>query len=411
MDEALLSDLLAREAASEKVPGAQLGLLKGSERVVLCAGSLRVDDSGPVTPSTAFHLGSITKSLTALVVMDAARRRVLDVDVPCAAQVEGLWEETPRSLMTQTTGRRDEFPNEGETLDAFIRRVDGHPRIHPPGRFSYCNAGWFVLDALLRKTSGATFEELARRALGPDTTFGMPRDGAHGHAAVPGRPLEPTSSDLAVTCSAAGGRWWATADQVLDYAALHLSDGAGRFHPDDVRALRVPRVAIPGRTVADGWGLGWAVWARGEHDAFGWMGYMAGHQSFLRCFPTQGAAVVLLTNSAGPMLGGCGGSAMFERLLPHVLAALDVPPLPPPDLASAGHSTESLAGIYDGVVVRAIGKDALWVDAAAWGDPAPARLTRIGGDTFAPNGDHPGALRTAFEDDLLYIGPFAGRRD
>ncbi len=83
MDVEGLHELLDHGIREWSVPGAQIGLRRGTEREVICAGVIGIDDATPVTPSTTFHAGSITKSLVGLVVLDAARRGQVDLDVSC----------------------------------------------------------------------------------------------------------------------------------------------------------------------------------------------------------------------------------------------------------------------------------------------------------------------------------------
>jgi CubicO group peptidase (beta-lactamase class C family) len=407
MDLQRMSDLLTEGCTSYSVPGAQLGLLKGGERLVACAGTRTVGADSPVVPETAFHAGSIAKSLAALVVVDAARRGELELDVPCDRQADGLWDDTPRALMAQTTGRPNVLPDLDEDIDAFVARVAAMPRVHPPGRFSYCNAGWSVLDVLLRERAGAGFEELvATRVLGDDASFGPPAGAAAGHVVAPREAPRPVPADYAAAASAAGSRWWATADQLLDYARLHLDDGAGRFEAENVRELRRPYAEVPGATVSDSWGLGWALWDRDRHRAFGWAGYTGGHRAYLRCFPDQDAAIVLLANSAGPLFGPPGGSALFDALLPDVLEVLGVPPLGSPPRA-AGRDLAALTGGY-GPLTLSLGADQkLVLDAVAFGQPEPLVLRRMSGDAFVVDGDPLGSMTFAVDDDLLYVGPFA----
>ena len=89
MDPTAVQALLESSMRKYAVPGAQLGLLRGSERLVVCAGTRDLRDDVPVNDATAFHAGSIAKALTGLVVLDAARRGDLALDEPCAAQGEG----------------------------------------------------------------------------------------------------------------------------------------------------------------------------------------------------------------------------------------------------------------------------------------------------------------------------------
>jgi CubicO group peptidase (beta-lactamase class C family) len=405
VDTRRLATMLEDGCTEWDVPGAQVGLLRGDDRAVLCAGTTALHDGEPVRTDHAFHAGSIAKSLVAVVVLDAARRGELDLDVGCDRQAPGLWTDTPRALLAQTTGRPNELPGLDEDPEAFVARIAAMPLVHPPGRFSYVNAGWVALDVLLRHRCGATFEELATaRVLGSAATFGMP-DGvaAPGHGAGPGQPCHPVPDVYGANASAAGSRWWATADQLLDYAALHL----GR---EDLAGLRRPHAAIPGATVADAWGLGWALWDRGEHRAFGWAGFTGGHRAFLRCFPDQDAALVVLTNCAGGLFGGPGGSALFDVLLPEALDVLGVPPLPAPTVGGPAHPTAELAGAFGPLRLEAVGEgedDGLVLHAAAFGAAEPVALRRLGGDAFVVDGEPPGATPVAGDGDLLYVGPMA----
>ena len=183
------------------------------------------------------------------------------------------------------------------------------------------------------------------------------------------------------------------------------------FHGDDVRELRRPHAVVPGATISDAWGLGWALWDRGEHTAFGWAGFTGGHRAYLRCFPTEDAAVVVLANSAGPLFGPPGGSALFDDLLPELLSMLGVPALG--DAVEAGPPTPAseLAGGFGPFTLTAEGDDDLVLDAAAFGEPAPILHRRLAGDTFVADGRPPGAMPIAVADDLLYLGPFAVPRN
>jgi len=387
------------------VPGAQLGLMRGAERVTACSG--RVASDGPeVTPATAFHAGSLAKALAGLVVLDAARKGKFDLEAPCSDHGPDLWSDSPRALLTQTSGRPNLLPDPDEGLAEFVRRAGAEPLVHAPGRFSYCNAGWCVLDLLLRRTTGVGFEESVRQTLG-DLTFDEPQGAAPGHLCLPGQDPVPVPSVYSRAAAAAGATWWATADQLLDFASLHLTDGGGVFDPEDVAAVRGPAAALPGATVFDAWGMGWATWDRGEHHAFGWAGFTGGHRAYLRCFPGEAAAVALVANGAGPLFGPPGGSAMFDSLLPDLLELLGVPPLQEPEYSAAPLPVADLAGDFGPAQVQADGERRLQLVAAPFGQLEPVSMERLGGNTFAVVGAPPGSTPIAFDDDLLYVGPFA----
>jgi CubicO group peptidase (beta-lactamase class C family) len=366
-----------------------------------------------VVPATKFHAGSIAKSLASLVIFDAAGAGELELRVPCSEQATGLWPDTPWELMAQTTGRPNVLPEVDEDLEEFVVRVGGMPRLHAPGTFSYCNSGWSVLDLLLRKRTGHTFETRARELLGTDLTFGAPPDGAHGHAIGADFTTLPAPPDYAEAASAAGARWWASTGELLDYARLHLDasrTGIGSVEAPDVLEMQRVHAAIPGATVADGWGLGWAVWDRGEHRAFGWAGYTGGHRAQLRCFPDQDALLVMVANAAGPLFGPPGGSAAFDRVFPEALEMLGVPPLPEPARDQFSGTVSDFAGDYGPITVEPSGRTALLLHAEAVGEQAPIRYRSVGGNAFCAEPARPGGLTIAFAGDLLYLGPMAFAR-
>lgn len=404
-----LQELLDEGCRQYAVPGAQVGLLQGADRVVLCSGVRTVEGADAVTPEIPFHAGSLAKSLVGLLVLDAARRGDLDLDVPCDQQAPGTWPDTPRAILSQVTGRPNLLPESDEELEPFVARVAEQPLVHSPGRFSYCNAGWPALDLLLRRCAGGSFEELAReRILGAGARFGTPAVRAHGHGVDDDYvPRLLVQHEFAPSAAAAGSRWWATADELLDLAALHLGDGQGRFAAADVRELHQPYAPIPGATMADAWGLGWAVWDRGDHHGYGWAGLTQGHRAYLRCFPDQQAAVVVLTNAAGSLFGPPGGSALFDVLLPDLLEAAGVPALPYPDFRDTPRPAAELAGSYGPVTLTALSPDTVNLDAAALGPAQPMLYVRWGGNTFIGQENLPGGMPVAVDENLLYVGPFA----
>lgn len=408
-----LGDRLTQLLTTYDVPGAQVGLLRRGERTVVCRGSSDLEGRHPAAPGTAFHAGSLAKSLTGLVVLDAARGGELDLDVPCRDQADAtsLWDDTPRALLTQTTGRANLLPDLDEDLADFVARVEALPRVHAPGRFSYGNAGWSVLDLLLHRRTGSGFEErattLLEEALGWRPDFGPPAGASLPHAVTSEGQVAQVPSDYSAAASAAGSRWWATADQLLDWAAFQLAPPDG-WQPL-VEELRRPAAPLPGSTVFDAWASGWAVWDRGAHRAFGWAGFTGGHRAYLRCFPEQHAALVVLVNAAGPLFGPPGGSALFDDLLPEVLDTLGVPPLAGPAVGATSRPTVALAGQYGPMAVTAVAgdEDLLEVDARFVGQRTPVTYRRHGGDLFDVAGAPPGSTPLSFDDDLAYLGPFA----
>jgi len=134
-----------------RIPGLALGIAKG-DRIVHLKGFGVADPSGrAVTPQTPFHIASISKSFTALAVMQLVEAGALDLDAPVqrylpafrVADPDAAARITVRQLMTQTSGfaRASEnvFLGGSDTsADALERRVRAQ---HAPAE----STGWFNL--------------------------------------------------------------------------------------------------------------------------------------------------------------------------------------------------------------------------------------------------------------------------
>jgi CubicO group peptidase (beta-lactamase class C family) len=103
--------LTARLRAA-RIPGFALGIVKG-DQIVYLKGYGRADSSGrPVTPQTPFLIGSITKSFTALAVMQLVEAGKVELDAPVqrylhwfrVADPQASTLITVRHLLNQTSG-------------------------------------------------------------------------------------------------------------------------------------------------------------------------------------------------------------------------------------------------------------------------------------------------------------------
>jgi len=193
-------------------PGADLS---GLAAVVYRAGEIRYEGyfghrfidptdakhSLPVTPATKFRVASISKTVTALAVMQLVERGLLDLDGD-VSDVLGWplrnprWPDTPittRMLLTHTSSLRDgetyTFPPTTTLAEVFQPHSpfyeDGAHfagwAVHAdraPGRFfSYCNLGFGVMGTLIERLSGERFDRYVDRfvlaPLGVDASFNV----------------------------------------------------------------------------------------------------------------------------------------------------------------------------------------------------------------------------------------------
>ena len=303
-----------------------LGIFRHGESVAAYSGVADVRTASPVTASTRFGIGSLTKSMvaSALAVLDAEHQLSLDDQV--AAHVP----ELRRSSWAATATLRDLLANrspvplraalefgfdahDGDDDQALARLVEEIAGEAPSGEhWSYANAGWCVLGRTIETVTGLAWEEAMPRLLAPaglcETTWTTSAiaDRAVGHDASSG-PTMPVEPLLCRAFSPAGATIASTLGDMLRYAAWHLADSV----PAPLREVHAD-VAIHGWF--DAWGLGLGRFDWGGAEVWGWDGVVNGQRSVLRLLPDRDGAVVVLSN-------GSAGRAAARSVLAEVVPA------------------------------------------------------------------------------------------
>lgn len=136
------------------------------------------------TPETRFAIGSVTKSFTALVIMQLVEQGKLDLDATIsdylpAYRLDTGSEITLRQLLTHTDGipnyTKDTYfwqSNENGvpyTTSEFIARFcSGDAEFVPGSQYRYGNAGYSILGAIIEKVTGKRYSEtVAQQVLQP----------------------------------------------------------------------------------------------------------------------------------------------------------------------------------------------------------------------------------------------------
>lgn len=228
-------------------------------------------------PETRFRIGSITKTFTAVLVLQARDAGLLDLDDPVSAHlpVPGHGELTVRRLLGHVSGlQREPFGDIWDTLavpslDETLANLERAERILPPGRrFHYSNLGFAVLGHLVAGKYGGTWAEvLADKVLaplklglslepGPEAATGYLVDAWSDHA----RP-EPRT-DLGGVAPAA--QLWGTASDLARWGSFlvdpaHLDPDGTVLAPDTLAEMRYPQSVRDERVWRAGFGLGLIV--------------------------------------------------------------------------------------------------------------------------------------------------------
>jgi CubicO group peptidase (beta-lactamase class C family) len=326
---------LAALARQYRVPGAQIVIHHGGETAAVEVGELELRTGRRVTPDTAFPAGSISKSFTATVAMILVADGDLELDAPVGdylPELPDLADQlTLRQLLSHTSGLASD-PETADASGASARRyVADHCRrrnlVLPPGSgFSYSNLGYIVVGRLIEATTGMTWceavESILLRPLGIDPAFvGAPqfppavRPIATGHSVNPvagrTRPVRQSLTPAeAPACALA-----LSAMDLVSLGLLHVGSGVpDLLPPTETDQMRRPVPAAEPFGLADGWGLGLALY---RHGTTGWVGHDGnadGTSCYFRVDPA-GGRVIAFTSNANT------GVAMWQAILAEAARA------------------------------------------------------------------------------------------
>ncbi|BCJ60802.1 serine hydrolase domain-containing protein [Micromonospora endophytica] len=405
-----LDRLVRQVQAQARVPAISAAVHRADRPLWTCTVGGTGNDTA-LDEQTRFRIGSVTKTFTAVLIMQCRDDGLLDLDDPLERHLDlpAHGELTVRRLLSHTAGlQREPYGDVWDTLrapdtDRLIAELVQAERVLPPGRrFHYSNLGMALLGRLVGRLRGGTWAEvLTDRVLtplgltattvepGPRAATGFLVDAYSDEA----HPEPPTDFDAV----GPAGQLWSTATDMARWAAFLADpvalDPTGRvLAPATLEEMRWPATVTDEALWVAGFGLGLILVPQGDrvlhvgHDGAmpGFLAGVYGRRGGEGTPAAFGAAV----------LGSSGTAAeLFE--LPHRLLAAavehdpaDIDPWRPGE--PAPEAVRGLLGRWWGEGFEYVFS---WHDgtlrARGAGDPAgkpPA--------VFAPVADRPDVFRT-----------------
>lgn len=186
--ESELSAMLARS----HTPGVGVAVARNGSVIYQAGfGMADLEQQVPVTDSTRFGIGSITKCLTSVAVFSLAEDGLLDVDAPLETYLPGFAHAgsglTIRHVLTHTSGLDDAFAGahywstESFTIQQAANLIQQDGLAFDPGSgFSYATGSFTLVGAAMERVAGSDFESIIEeRVLKPagmtSTTVNRPR--------------------------------------------------------------------------------------------------------------------------------------------------------------------------------------------------------------------------------------------
>jgi CubicO group peptidase (beta-lactamase class C family) len=366
------------EMRGARIPGIAIAIVEGGETVHATA--FGHDGHGnAVTPDTPFWIGSNTKSMTALAVMQLVEDGLVELDAPVqrylpefrVADAAASSQITVRHLLHQTSGlaRIDGLRAVTQTTDESLAVVVAGMRDlelnRPVGEsFEYANLNSVVLGLLVERMVGQHWHQVVQSSifdpLGMTRTFTSPelagRQGVTAnHRSAFGFPLRTEGRHIEGLASS--GYVYSTAHDMARYLAAYVDGGAagGRRVLSEAGVAAMLTLATNERTFplqsqrfTAGYGAGWFVGRFGVADDARWhQGSLPHFTAWTVLLPDTDQAVVVLMNAGNQFeFGGANGAwSRIPQGIVNLLRGADPP---------AGIAPARFFGVFDALVALAV---------------------------------------------------------
>ncbi|WP_068617662.1 serine hydrolase domain-containing protein [Paenibacillus tuaregi] len=296
------------------IPGASVGIVRGKTVLYTKGYGTAGPGQGPVTPQTPFVLGSTSKSVTAMAVMQLVDKKEIELNAPVQRYLPWfrLADETAsakitvRHLLEQTSGLStyegqvtlvsDDIP-----LQDFIRKMKDVPLAAPVGfKYQYCNLNYAILGGVVEAVSRQTFGDYVKEhifkplKMSHSTAYASEARAyglASGYQSVFGMVVPTFRKDR--VAGVPDGSLISSAEDMTHYLIAQMNGGRYKersvLPPDRVREMHQPYAYTGDQAY---YGMGWGITdKRVEHS-----GSTENTSSYLTMEGEYG--IVLLLNSA-----------------------------------------------------------------------------------------------------------------
>jgi CubicO group peptidase (beta-lactamase class C family) len=295
----------------DKVPGLSVGFLKDGVVWVEGFGYSDLENSVPAKPESAYRLASITKTITAMAILQLVEGGKIDLDVEVQRYVpyfpKKKWPITVRQLLGHIGGisHYNNYDIEGHikthknTREA-IAIFQDFPLVAEPGtRYNYSSYGYNLLGAVIEGASGQPYGDYIKRhifdPLGMtssrlDDPVDIIPNRVRGYRLVEGEIKNSEYVDI--SSRFAGGGTRSTVVDLLKYA-IGIEDRK-LLQDETYRQMFTPMILKNGKHTS--YGMGWNIRPMNGHFRIHHGGSQAETKTFLLILPTERFALAIASN-------------------------------------------------------------------------------------------------------------------
>ena len=310
------------EMDAQRIPGLALGIVHG-DRIVHVQGFGHADRSRrQVTPETPFLIGSVTKSFTALAIMQLSEAGRLQLDAPVqrylpwwrVADPDASAQITVRHLLYQVSGLSKATGNAYATsrdthdsaLEDRVRALSDAELTQPVGAtWQYSNANYWTLGMIVQAVSGQSYETYVQQHIFDPLQMG--KSYTSGTEAVQhGLPTGhrywygfPVASEVPFDRGGLGsGGLSSSAQDMTRYLSLYLNQGRRGATPlvSPGGAAELQRAGVPTGQDGVSYAMGWDVGQIDGTTAISHDGSGFDSHANVVLIPDRGWGVVVMEN-------------------------------------------------------------------------------------------------------------------
>lgn len=313
VDTQKIDSFLSNTVTSNQIPGLAM--------IVVQNGQVVFKKGYKVTPQTQFYIGSVSKSFTALAIMQLAEQGKIDLDNPIQSYLP--WFEiadknasqkiTVRNLLNHTSGLSEAgdpgASKYSPTLKEQIEQMKT-ARLTAPieTKYQYDSQNYRVLALLVEQVSGQTFSDYLKDnifiPLSMDNSTADPQKMnslVQGYGQMFGFPI--AREEKFQPAGLGSGYIVSTAEDMGKYLTMMLNHG--KFNSKNLITEKSWTTMItPPEGVKSEYGMGWMVVTMNNEKTIYHGGSLTNYHAFAMMLPEKNTGFVFLSNQNGiiPML-------------------------------------------------------------------------------------------------------------
>jgi CubicO group peptidase (beta-lactamase class C family) len=327
-----VNDIAARAQSAGRVPSLALAVVRDGALLHFAG----VGEQPRPDPKIQYRLGSITKTMTATMVMQLRDEGLFALDDLLYRHLPGtpVGGVTLRQLLGHVSGLQREPDgtwwerSTGGDVDQLLAELASDKLAGPPFRtYHYSNLAYGLLGAVLQRVTGQSWADLVgKRVLDPlgmtRTTYHPVEPFARGYVVHPLYGTLHEEPRLDAGAMAPAGQLWSTVTDMVKWAAFLADPAPAVLGRDTVDEMCTP-VVIADDTWTSGHGLGPQLYRVGERVFVGHGGSMPGYVAQLVVHRPSRTAVIAFANAYG-----LRGTHIQQVSLDALTAVLDLEPAP-----------------------------------------------------------------------------------